>query len=84
MWRADFQLVSDDYYQQELNFQEQINQAQNVQALKVKPELDYSAATRELELIFPTILSQSILEGEVTFFRPFKFSSGFQNEPRLK
>ena len=75
--REDFQLVSADYYQQELNFQEQIVQTQNVQDLEVKPELDYSEATRELKLIFPTALSQAIVEGEIKFFRPSNANQDF-------
>jgi len=76
--RTDFYLVAPDYYQQTLDYETHITQAKNAQALVIQPELIYTAATRQLELVFPTDVSSSMVEGEVVFFRPSNANQDFE------
>ena len=81
--REDFYLVSSDYYQQELDYETQIIQAKNAQALVTQPELIYLADIRQLELNFPTELSRSLVEGEVFFYRPSNANQDFKTKLAL-
>ncbi|MBL4648222.1 MAG: FixH family protein [Aureispira sp.] len=62
--QQNFDLVSEDYYAQEVGFQEQINQQNNVYKLAQKPS--WNIAEKYFELSFPN----KFTEGSVHFFRP--------------
>ncbi len=59
-------LVREDYYQKELEFQTQIQKANNTAKLKTKIAMTYLPETEELNVFFPT----KFVKGEVKFFRP--------------
>jgi len=62
-------LVSEDYYNDELRFQEKIDKIQNTKLLAAKPTFVLSG--RELVLTFPQdLLGGGPLKGTVTLFRP--------------
>lgn len=81
--RTDFHLVSADYYQRTLEFESHMSKAKNAQELSVQPELLYSSNPRKLELVFSKEVSQSIKEGNVTFFRPSNGNMDFNTELML-
>jgi nitrogen fixation protein FixH len=62
----DIGLVADDYYVQELAYQDQIDRIQNVKDLKVQPKV---VSDKQTNTVVLTIKDKE-LEGEVHFFRP--------------
>ncbi len=64
--REDINLVSKDYYQQELNHQEKIVQQQNMNQLEDKPQLTFE--NNSIRLLFP--FSSSMEKGELYVMRP--------------
>ena len=64
--RQDVNLVSEDYYQEELAFQQQIERMQNANSLPEKPVL--SVAGQSLEVKFREF--GRIEHGDVSLFRP--------------
>ena len=61
-------LVSDDYYQQELRHQDQIESAQRSNLLAEQPSVGVSAAILTLKL--PRVFSADNTSGTLTFYRP--------------
>ena len=61
-------LVSEDYYQKELDFQEMIDAKHN--AKSIEQEVSVKQTENGLELVFPESFNEKITEGEITFFRP--------------
>jgi nitrogen fixation protein FixH len=59
-------LVADDYYVQELAYQDQIDRMQNVKDLNVQPKI---VSDKQTNTVVLTIKDKQ-LEGEVHFFRP--------------
>jgi nitrogen fixation protein FixH len=59
-------LVREDYYQKELEFQKQIKKSSNTANLKTKVAMTYLPESNELNIFFPT----RVVNGEVKFFRP--------------
>lgn len=68
--RQDFHLVSQDYYQKELDYETEIIQTRNAMALPEQPQLILNDIPRQLDLVFPNGLHQGLLDGHVLFFRP--------------
>ncbi|OEK00164.1 hypothetical protein BFP97_00915 [Roseivirga sp. 4D4] len=66
---TDFYLVEEDYYEQELAYEDQIQRIKNHDALAEKPvfEIDRRAFTAGLK--FPTELTEDMLNGTVVFYR---------------
>ncbi len=64
--REDINLVSADYYQQELNHQNKITQQENANQLAEKPQLSFE--NNSVKLLFP--FSSSIEKGELSVMRP--------------
>ena len=60
--QTEVDLVSQDYYQQEIAFQKHINQVQATQAL--------AAAAEQLSLVFPAESGPEPVAGQIRFFRP--------------
>lgn len=58
-------LVTEDYYKQELVYEDQINRVKNTQSLEEKPTIQLKGSY--VELVFPTELSP---KGNILFFRP--------------
>lgn len=66
---TDFYLVEEDYYAQELAYEDQIQRIKNHDSLAEKPvfEIDRKAFTASLK--FPASLTEQMEEGSVIFYR---------------
>lgn len=64
--REDINLVSKDYYQQELNHQEKITQQENANQLDDQPQLTFE--NHSVKLLFP--FSSAMEKGELRVMRP--------------
>ncbi len=65
----DFYLVADDYYKQEIEYQNQIDKIQNYKQLDQPLAIKYWSAGRKASIQFPIARTER-LEGEIHFFRP--------------
>jgi hypothetical protein len=61
-------LVSDDYYERELAFQDKINEMNNANALSEK--ITHLISASEIQLQFPGLFKGQKVQGEIYFFRP--------------
>lgn len=68
----DVNLVAEDYYQQELAYEEQIDRMKNSEALENRPTVKFSSDRNYVVLTFPKELSPE--NGRITFFRPSDFT----------
>lgn len=62
----NFDLVTEDYYQKELEFQDKIDKSSNAKLLETK--LQVSIVGKAVQLTFPR--NARPVEGEIMFFRP--------------
>jgi hypothetical protein len=69
-------LVSDDYYERELAFQDKINEMNNANALPEK--IIHTILASEIQLQFPNLFKGQKMEGEIYFFRPSDKSKDFK------
>ncbi len=67
--RQDFYLVSEDYYQKEIEYQSQITKIENFKKLEQPLAIRYLSEDRRASIQFP-IGSKVRLQGEIHFFRP--------------
>jgi len=68
----DVNLVAEDYYQQELAFEDQITRLRNTAQLPEKPTFDFSDDRKQIILSFPaSILPAS---GQIVLYRPSDFT----------
>ncbi|MEJ8804478.1 FixH family protein [Pontibacter sp. H249] len=67
--KLDVDLVSKDYYQQEIQYQDRIESVKRTQALG-DVMLDYSAENKSILLQMPATYKDKNLSGTITFFRP--------------
>lgn len=66
--KFDHDLVTEEYYKQELNYQEEINALIKVNTLEVKP---YLVKTQEgIKIIFSDTIYASKIKGTVSLYRP--------------
>lgn len=63
------ELVEEDYYQKEIQYQTQIEKINNSLKLNAKPKIEFNQDTKLMTLRFPKIDNQ-ILSGVLTFYRP--------------
>jgi hypothetical protein len=87
-------LVSTDYYAQELMFQDKIDRLNNSEKLDVKLAVVYSSEHSIIQIIFPESSTSKNTTGEIVLFRPdnskldFKIpidiTDGIQNIPTEK
>lgn len=68
--RTTVDLVSPDYYQQELAYQQRMESVARTAALPVPVELKYEAEARQLTLQLPSSLARQPVQGQLHFFRP--------------
>jgi nitrogen fixation protein FixH len=68
--RTDVELVSPNYYQQELAYQQRMESVARTVALPAPVQITYEAAARRLTLELPTTLAAAGVRGQVRFFRP--------------
>ena len=66
----DINLVAEDYYKQEIEYEDQIQRIRNTQALQDSPEINLVRANPSVVIQFPKNLSENIKEGYVHLFRP--------------
>lgn len=68
-FKSEIDLVSEDYYQQEIGFQETINAKSN--AYRFKDSIDVEYDHNEFALVFPKELAKATLNnGEILFYSP--------------
>ncbi len=67
MMKQDISLVADDYYEQELVYQQQLTRKNNTMMLDKRPEIRIKEGNR-VEIIFPYEIR--VEEGKVQLFRP--------------
>ena len=67
----DVNLVAEDYYQQELAYEEQITRLKNTDSLENKPTFEKSPDGKLIVLTFPSELNPG--KGEITLYRPSDF-----------
>ncbi len=65
----DYHLVAEDYYKQEIEYQNQIDKIENYKQLDQPLAIKYWSKGRKASIQFPITRSQQ-LEGEIHFFRP--------------
>lgn len=68
----DVNLVADNYYQQELAYEEQITRMKNTEGLDEKPTFGFSANKKFVVLTFPE--NHIPEDGQITLFRPSDFT----------
>ncbi|SFP89174.1 Nitrogen fixation protein FixH [Hymenobacter arizonensis] len=68
--QTDVNLVSADYYQQELAHQQRMDAVARTAALATPVQLRHEAASRRLTLELPAALAGQTVQGQVHFFRP--------------
>ena len=68
--KQDFFLVADDYYNQEINYQQHIDKVKNANLLTEKLSFTLANSGDQAEFVFPYLESQDKPEGTITFFRP--------------
>lgn len=66
---TEFSLVADNYYEQELAYEDQLVRIRNVNNLAEKPEFSIDRSALKVRLQFPESLAQGIKEGKVKFYR---------------
>uniref|UniRef100_UPI0040496B8A FixH family protein n=1 Tax=Flavobacterium sp. TaxID=239 RepID=UPI0040496B8A len=64
----DHELVADDYYKQELDFQNQLNKSQNTTDSGY--QVSITKTTEGIQIEFPAGLNKESIEGKVSFYRP--------------
>ncbi len=72
------ELVSTDYYQQELRFQQQIDKSNAVKELGTVPVI--TADAENIEILFPDTLMQHELTGKIRLYRPSDASKDVELE----
>ncbi|WP_210517936.1 FixH family protein [Hymenobacter terricola] len=68
--RTTVDLVSDDYYKQELAYQKRMESVARTAALPAPVQLHHDAAARLLTLQLPSTLVWQTVQGQIHFFRP--------------
>ena len=71
-FQKEVNLVTEDYYQKELEYEDQIQRMNNANKLKNQPTLELSRAAEAILLTFPLSLTPG--EGTVLFYRPSDFT----------
>ena len=63
-------LVTEDYYRDEIAYQDQIERVERSKALSRAIELDYNVNSQTITLDFPAEFNPEEITGNVLFFRP--------------
>ncbi len=66
--KYDYDLVSDDYYKDELNYQKDIDKYNNTKNLGI--QLRFRKTDKGLEISFPKRYQTEIIKGNVSLYRP--------------
>lgn len=73
---TEFSLVAENYYEQEINYEDQLVRIRNFNELNAKPVFEFNRKEREISLAFQEHLAAQISNGKVKFFR----ASGSQHD----
>lgn len=65
-----FDLVSEDYYDKAVKYQNQINEMQNTEALSDKPTYSFNKNENVVEIKFPDNFIYTQIKGTLFFFKP--------------
>ena len=65
-----FDLVSEDYYDKAVKYQNQINNLQNTEALADKPASHFNKNENVVEIKFPDNFTNAQIKGTLFFFKP--------------
>ncbi|WP_034257420.1 FixH family protein [Adhaeribacter aquaticus] len=68
--KSDVDLVSKDYYKQEIAYQQHINQVTATQKISDQIFINQADAAEQLSLVFPSQYAGQKVTGQVHFFRP--------------
>lgn len=71
-------LVSVDYYNREIAFQQQINKTSNTLELLQPLQFNYDAATHSVIILFPPEMKGKSLSGALQFFKPDNAALDFE------
>ena len=66
--KFDHDLVTEDYYQQELKYQDDINKVEN--AKKLNQNIEFKKTDKGIILSFPKDLNTNSIKGKVFLYRP--------------
>lgn len=75
--QSDVDLVSKDYYQKELAYQQHIDQVKATQALPNQVHINHAASAEMVSVVFPLGHKTADLKGELVFFRPSDIKQDF-------
>ena len=64
-----YQMVTDNYYEKTLKFEEHITRIRNTNALETKPVFNLNKATDEIFLVMPEVFDNKTVKGKIIFFR---------------
>lgn len=81
-FRQDLNMVTDNYYEKDLKYQEQMDKIQNTKMLIEKPRVQYRSADKILTVQFPENLLHHPISGEIHLFRPsdYKMDKSYKIE----
>jgi len=68
LMNQDVNLVADDYYDQEINYQQQIDRMERTNQLENKQIVSFDGLTVKINI--PKVLVSKRLKGEIFFYRP--------------
>ena len=63
-------LVSEKYYENELNYGKQYTKMQNAINLKKDVSINYIMANNAIDIAFPNDMDKDKISGEITFYKP--------------
>ena len=66
---TEFSLVAKNYYEQEIDFEDQLDRIRNFNALDKQPEFNFDRSKQLISLGFDEEIATAIQEGKVKFFR---------------
>jgi hypothetical protein len=69
-FRQDLNMVTDNYYEKDLRYQEQIEKIRNSKLLIDKPKVLFRASDKILAIQFPENLLYNQIKGEIHLYRP--------------
>lgn len=69
-FQQEVNLVAEDYYKQEIAYQQQIDKIKNSKRLLEEPKITYRSLDDIVILQYPKLLAKSKVTGELLFFRP--------------
>ena len=76
--REKIEFVTENYYDKELQFQDQIDREAHTAALADKIKVAFSAGSNEVVIKYPAEIDFRELTGEISFFKPDDASQDFE------